>query len=36
MGAELKMVLKIVVAHPYGSWVTAEAQLVEAKSRMST
>ena len=30
-----KMLPKIVVTHPYGSWVTAAAQLGEAKSRMS-
>ena len=29
-----KILPKIVAAHPYGSWVTAAAQLVAAKSRM--
>ncbi len=33
MGAELKKLPEIVAAHPYGSWVTAAAQLGAAKSR---
>ena len=29
------MLPKLIVVHPYGSWVRAEAQLGAAKSRMS-